>query len=159
VCATLEETFYNADVTPEEMWRAVGKVLQRARTDRNWRPMDVERAGGPSYKTVQAIENGDAGTVESLDKCARALNLSIVDILYDVLASNTTTLSPEAAHVVRQFAQTTVAGRTAILAMANALPSAAVTTGIQPIPAAVATPAKPRPPRPAPRAVKHRTAR
>jgi transcriptional regulator with XRE-family HTH domain len=159
VRATLEEPFYNVDVTAEEMWQAVGVALQRARLERRWHLTDVERAGGPSYKTVQAIENGDAGTVESLAKCAQALNLSIVDILYEVLASKTTALSPEAAQVVRQFAQTTVAGRTAMLAMANALPPAAVTAGPPPIPGAEAAPPTPRRRRPAPRAAKRRTAR
>jgi hypothetical protein len=140
------------------MWQAVGKMLERARLDRKWRPIDVERAGGPSYKTVQAIEAGDVGTVDSLDKCARALDLSIVDILHSILASTITPLTPEAAQVVRKFTQTTVAGRTALLSVANALPRGAVTTGIPPIPAGAAAPAKPRPPRPAPRVTTRRTA-
>ena len=124
--ASLEEVFYTVSVTSGDLWKGVGKTLKLKRIDRDWRPIDVERAGGPSYKTVQAIEKGQAGNVESLDKYARALNLSIVDILYGVLASETTALSPEAAHVVRMFAQTTVEGRTAILAIVNALPPAAV---------------------------------
>lgn len=157
--AAVEESFYNVSVTPAEMWADVGKILQRARLDRHWRPIDVERADGPSYKTVQAIENGDVGTVESLDKHARALELSIVDILQSVLAARVTPLTPEAAHVVRKFSETTVAGRSALLSVANALPIEAVTTGIPPIPGAAEGPATPRPPRPAPRGVKRRTAR
>ena len=101
--APLEESFYNVNVTPSEMWQAVGKVLERARLDRKWRPIQVERAGGPSYKTVQAIEAGDAGNVDMLEKYARALDLSIVDILDSVLTSRVTPLTPEAAHVVRKF--------------------------------------------------------
>jgi hypothetical protein len=157
--ATVGESFYNVDVTPGEMWQAVGKMLQHARVDRNWRPIDVERAGGPSYKTVQAIEAGDIGTVESLDKCAGALDLSIVDILQSVLASTITPLSPEAAQVVRKFTQTTVAGRTALLSMAHALELDATLREIPPIPAAAAVPLRPRPPRPARPAAKRRTAR
>jgi hypothetical protein len=137
----------------------VGKALEQARRDQKWRPIDVERHDGPSYKTVQAIEAGDAGTVESLDKYARALGLSIVDILQSVLASTVTPLTPEAAQVVRKFTQTTVAGRTALVAVAIALPRAAVTTGTPPIPAGEAEPVRPHPPRPVPPAVKPRSGR
>jgi hypothetical protein len=140
------------------MWQQVGRHLERARLDRKWRPIDVERAGGPSYKTVQAIEVGDAGHVDSLEKCARALDLSIVDIVHAVLASTVTPLSPEAAHVVRKFTETTVAGRTAMLALANALPPAPGPTGPASPPAA-AGPVTPRPPRPGPAAVTRRRSR
>lgn len=136
-------------VTSAELWQAVGSELQRARLARKWKPIDVERAGGPSYKTVQAIEAGDVGTVESLDKCATALHLSVVDVLYAVLASRETPLSPEAAHVVRKFATTTIAGRSALLQVANALPLQETTTGIAPIPDGAAAPAAPRRSRPA----------
>ena len=152
--AALGESFYNVPVTSAEMWLAVGTVLQRARLDKHWRVTDVERAGGPSYKTVQAIESGDAGNVESLDKCARALGLEIVDILHSVLESRVTPLSPEAAHVVRAFAGTTVAGRSALVAMANALPSA--TEGP---PSDAAAPGKPRQLPPGPRGTGRRTGR
>jgi hypothetical protein len=116
------------------MWQGVGEHLQRARLALKWKPIDVERAGGPSYKTVQAIENGEAGNTESLDKCARALGLSIVDVLHHVLSTRETPLSPEAAHIVRKFNETTIAGRTALLSVANALPPAQSTSGTIPIP-------------------------
>lgn len=157
--ASLEEVFYNVNVTPAELWREVGKVLERARLDKRWRAIDVERHAGPSYKTVQAIEAGDAGTVESLDKSATALGLSIVDVLHSVLASRITPLSPEAAHVVRIFTGTTVAGRTAMLALANALPRESETTGGPPIPDAAATPPTPRQSPPARPAKGRRSAR
>ncbi|HJS76757.1 MAG TPA: helix-turn-helix transcriptional regulator [Burkholderiales bacterium] len=126
--ALLGETFYNVSVTTAEMWLAVGKKLQQARLEKNWLPTEVERVGGPSYKTVQAIEKGKAGNVEKLDQCARALGLDIVDILYSVLESRVTPLSPEAAHLVRKFTETTVAGRHALISMADALPPAGATT-------------------------------
>jgi len=121
------------------MLQAVGQQLQRDRLNRKLKPMDVERLGGPSYKTVQAIEDGEAGHIESLDRYARALQLSIVDIFDSVLASQKTPLSPEAAQMVRKFNETTVAGRTALLAMANALPPAAAPRGPR-----LAPPAGPR---------------
>lgn len=157
--ASLGETFYNVGVTPAEMWQAVGQALERSRLDRQWNHSDVEHHGGPSSKTVKAIEAGDAGTVDSLEKCAHALGLSIVDILYFILASTTTPLSPEAAQLVRKFAETTVEGRTAMLAVAIAVPLAAETTGIPPIPGGEAAPPTTRPPRPGPRAATRRTAR
>lgn len=132
--AALGESFYNVSVTPAELWRAVGKKLELARHERKWGPTDVERAGGPSYKTVQAIELGKVGNVKGLEKCARALGMDLVDILYSILETRVTPLSPEAAHVVRAFSETTVEGRTALVAMANALPR----------PDAVGAPATPR---------------
>lgn len=157
--ATVEEFFYNLTVTPAELWQEVGKLLGRARHDRKWRPMDVERAGGPSYKTVQAIEAGDVGTVDSLDKFASALDLSIVDVLHSVLASTVSPLSPEAAQLVRKFSQTTVEGRHALIAMANALPLEAEPSTSPTRSAGEVTPATPRPPRPAPAASTHRKPR
>lgn len=147
--ATLEESFYNVSVTPTELWLAVGRVLERARLDRKWKPIDVQYAGGPSYKTVQAIEAGDVGNVETLAKCAQVLDLSIVDVLYAVLESRLTPLSPEAAQIVRKFSETTVEGRQALLAVATAMPSAAVAAPLPPLPAGATRPPAPRPPRPA----------
>jgi hypothetical protein len=145
-------------VTSAELWRGVGEHLQRVRLARKWKPIDVERMGGPSYKTVQAIEDGEIGHVDSLDKCARALGLSIVDIINAVLAARETPLSPEAAHIIRKFNEATIAGRTALLSVANALPTAGSTTGTAPIPAGAAAPPAGRRPRPARPAAKRRTA-
>jgi hypothetical protein len=64
------------------MWQAVGLELQRVRLARKLKPIQVERAGGPTYKTVQAIEDGRAGTVKNLEKYADVLNISIVDVLH-----------------------------------------------------------------------------
>ena len=153
--ASLGKTFYNSNVTPAELWLAVGHVLTRTRLDRKWRPIDIERSGGPSYKTVQAIESGEVGTVESLEKHARALDLSIVDILQAILAKTVTPLSPEAAQIVRKFSTTTVEGRQALLAIANALPTVEAPSPTPP----PATPARTYPPRPARRTVKPRTVR
>jgi hypothetical protein len=156
---TLEKLSYTVvDVTEDEMWQMVGEHLQRARLARKWKPMDVERAGGPTYKTVQAIEAGEAGAVESFHKCARALNLSLVDILTAVLASRETPLSPEAAHVVRKFSETTIAGRQALLSVANALPPAASTSGTVPKPADAASPGARRQRRPGRPGAMRRTA-
>jgi hypothetical protein len=121
VRAELEESFYNVAVTPDELWRAVGESLLQTRHRRGWKPIDVERHAGPSYKTVQAIERGQVGTVQSLAQHAAALGVSIVDVIESVLTDARTPVTPEAAQIVRQFGEMTVAGRTALLAMATAL--------------------------------------
>jgi hypothetical protein len=103
------------------MWRAIGKSLRDVRLAHKLKPTDVERRGGPSYKTVQAIEDGEAGHTESFDKCATALGLSLPDVINAVLEARQTPLSPEAAYLVKIFNETTIDGRTALLAMATAL--------------------------------------
>lgn len=155
--ASLGEVFYNVAVTPAEMWRNVGREFQRVRLDRQWKPIDVQRAGGPTYKTVQAIEAGRAGTVKNLEKYANALQLSLVDVLHGVVSSRLTPLSPEAAQIVRKFAETTVAGRTALVALTNALPPAETPVGPALKPADAATLPKPARSRPAPRAATRRS--
>ena len=122
---------------------------------------DVEKHGGPSYKTVQTIEEGTPGAFESLDKCAHALGLEIVDVLDAVLTSRVQPLTPEAAMIVRVFNETNVEGRHAFVALANAakLLQAAEATGPSPKPTEETTPPTPHPPRPAPKATRRRTAR
>jgi hypothetical protein len=121
----LEETFYNVSVTAEQLWQRVGDFLVLARNRRKWNPSDVERHGGPNYKTVQAIEQGRIGNLRNLTRHAEALGLSIVDVLRTVLEQNSTPLSSEAVTVVRHFYRTTVKGRQALLTTAEALPDAA----------------------------------
>jgi hypothetical protein len=133
VRASLGRIFYNVNVTPAELWRDVEKQFRQARLDKQWTPLDVQRAGGPTYKTVQAIEAGRAGNVKNLEKCADALEISFIAVLDAVLAARVTPISPEASYIVRKFVETTVAGRTALLAMANALP-------VETPPAAASTP-------------------
>lgn len=155
--AALGETFYNVSVTPDELWMEVGRQLLLARTAKGWLPIHVDRAGGPSYKTVQAIEKGKAGTIDSLDKYATILGLSIVDILYAILEKRGMPLSPEAALIVRRFTETTVAGRQAMVSVANALPVEAESSP-SPSPAE-AGPSTDRPRQPARPAATRRTGR
>jgi hypothetical protein len=140
--STAEEFSYNANVTPEDLWKRVGEKLLLHRSDKHWNASEVERNGGPSYKTVLAIEQGRAGNVDSLAQHAQALGLSIVDVVKAVLDETEAPLSPECAQVVRKFQSTTVDGRTALLALANALPDE--------------EPARPTPVRPRPDRADHR---
>jgi len=139
------------------MWRAIGKYLQDARLERKWTPTEVERAGGPTYKTVQAIEDGQVGNVESLDKCALALGLQLPDIVNHVLKARETPLSPEAAHIVKKFNEMTIDGRAVLLQVANVLPLAASPAAARPNPAGRATRRSTPSPRPAPLGAGRRT--
>lgn len=115
---------YNADVTPTELWRSVGEILAGHRIRREWNHSDVERHGGPTYKTVQQIERGKIGTVTNLARHCEAMGLSVVDVLRAALDRTAQPLSPEAVQVVRKFERTTVEGRQALLFLARALPEA-----------------------------------
>lgn len=108
-------------VTADQLWRAVGELLLLQRSKRKWNPIDVERAGGPTYKTVQAIEQGEVGNVDKLALHAEALGLSLVDVLRAVL-DRSGVVNPEIEQLVRTYQQTTVDGRQAMLALARALP-------------------------------------
>jgi hypothetical protein len=143
------------------MLLAVGLILQRERLNRKWTLKDVERHDGPSYKTVQTIEEGTPGTFDSLDKCAHALGLEIVDVLNSVLGSRFKPLTPEAAMIVRVFNETTVDMRTAFVALANAAKAVQAAAATEPPPSAAAepTPLAPRPPRSGQKATRRRTAR
>lgn len=99
--AITEVFSYDASVTGEELWRAVGRSLREHREDRRWNASDIKRAGGPTNKTVAAIDQGEIGNVDSLTTYARALGLSIADILKALLAD--TPISPEAASLVRIY--------------------------------------------------------
>jgi hypothetical protein len=120
----LEEIFYNARMQPDDLWRKLGKYLLGQRTDMGLKPIEVERRGGPSYKTVQTIDRGVIKSVQSVEQYAAAVGLNLADVLAELLTETKTPISAEAAQVVRKFEQTTVDGRSALLALARALPDA-----------------------------------
>lgn len=115
---------YNRAVTPDELWQGVGELLLKHRHRRHWNVTDVEKHGGPNYKTVEAIEHGKVGRVGPLAQHCEALGLQLVDVLRAALNETSQPISPEALQVVRKFEQTTVEGRQALLLMARALPDA-----------------------------------
>jgi hypothetical protein len=143
----------------------VGLALRDERLKRKRTFYDVEKHDGPSYKTVQTIEEGTPANFESLDKCAHAMGLEIVDVLNSVLEKRVKPLSPEAAMIVRVFNETTVDLRMAFVALANAGKALALirqdaeATDSSPQPAGEPTPPTPPPPRPAPKATRRRKAR
>ncbi len=115
------EISYALGVTDQDLWIAVGEQLLLRRNKLGLKPFDIDKAGGPNYTTVTAIERGEVGRVSSVTKYAEVMGLSVVAVLRTVLAADRA-LSPEAQEVVSKFERTTVAGRTALLSTAQALP-------------------------------------
>jgi hypothetical protein len=112
---------YTAGVTPAEMWRAVGKLLTDARDAKNWKWSDVAEHGGPSGHVVKDQERGHPKSVSGLERHAKALGLSIVDVFASVLIHTAPTISPEAASILRAFENADVEGRQALVMTARAL--------------------------------------
>lgn len=114
---------YDSRVTNEEFWRAVGEFLLIQRTRKGLNPIDIDRAGGPDYATVQSIEKGKVGQTRTLEGHANALGMSLPDLFRAVLSSeDTEPATPELTQVVKKFRSTDVLGRQAMLALAQALP-------------------------------------
>lgn len=112
---------YNVGVNPDEMWKAVGRVLRDAREARKWNVSQASKRSGIDAKTIQTIEAGDAGNVEKLQLHAEAFGLSIVDVLSTVLEQTKEPLSPEAAMLLRQFEQLGVTNRRILVELAQSL--------------------------------------
>lgn len=115
------EFSYAHGVTDSELWIAVGEQLLLRRNKLGLKPFDIDKAGGPNYTTVSAIERGEVGRISSVEKYAETIGLSVVSVLRSVLCADRA-LSPEAQQIVSKYEQTTVAGRTALLTTAQALP-------------------------------------
>ena len=103
----------------EKFWLEVGELLLVHRRRQGWTASDVERAGGPTYKTAQSIEKGKIGTVSNLQLHSHALGLKVSDVLRSVLAPQE--LSPEVAQIIRVYETTTIEGRLALTQVARAV--------------------------------------
>jgi hypothetical protein len=108
-----------------ELWEAVGDLLRKQRLRRGWKYVtDVEKHGGPTYKTVQDIEDGKPKTIDALSKHAAAVGLTLVDVLHSALNRASKPTSPEAAQILRKFERATVQGRALMTALADQLQDA-----------------------------------
>jgi transcriptional regulator with XRE-family HTH domain len=112
---------YNIGVTPDELWRGVGRVLRDKREARKWNVSQVSARSGIAIKTIQSIEAGDAGNVDKLQLCAEAFGLSIVDVISAVLEQTKTSLSPEAGALLRRFEGLGVSNRRILVELAQSL--------------------------------------
>lgn len=93
---------YDERVTEAEFWQAVGKQLAEHRKRHKGTHRAIKANGGPSNKTVQAIEDGDVGQLAALRVYAKVLRVDLLDIFRSVLSVDENT-SPELQHVVRSF--------------------------------------------------------
>jgi transcriptional regulator with XRE-family HTH domain len=107
---------YNTHVTEEELWREVGRALREKREQDDLNVTQVAKKAGIDQKTVKAIERGDLRQVDKLAALARALGMSIVDVLSAVLKSSEQRPTPEAATLLRCFEQLATEDRQVLLA-------------------------------------------
>lgn len=112
---------YNVGVTPDELWKQVGRVLREKRAELDWNVSDVNKRSGLDPKTIQSIEAGEPGQVEKLQLHAEGLGLSIVDILSSVLEQTKAPLSPEAGMLLRRFEGLNVSNRRILVELAQSL--------------------------------------
>jgi len=131
-------------MTSPELWRAVGRELRdaRERLGKKWNHIAKETRPRLDAKTQQDIERGHPGTLETVERYAQALGLSIVDVLSAVLKDAEQRPTTEVAAVLRYFEQLDAENRWLVLwtvrrllAMQLGVPDAAVTP--------VAVPARP----------------
>lgn len=111
---------YDAAVTDDEFWKRVGEELQRRRMQRGLKSTNaVQTAGGPTYKTVAAIEAGNVGEIGSLTQYLKAVDLSLVDLFRAVLKIEAEEQSPDLEFVIRQFKRSGRKGRAAFVQVAE----------------------------------------
>jgi transcriptional regulator with XRE-family HTH domain len=76
----------NYAVTHAEFWRAVGEELRNIRFRKGWNTVaDVERAGGPTGKTLANQEKGVVANIQSLEQHCEALGVSLVAVFRTLL--------------------------------------------------------------------------
>lgn len=98
------EVFYNPTVTDDDLWKMVGRLLQRTREDKGWRtPTDVYSHGGPHNNIVTRHEHGKMSSVKSLAKHAQALDISVTDLFRTALDQAKPVLSPQARRIAQRF--------------------------------------------------------
>lgn len=107
-------------VTSDDFWKRVSEQLLLRRTRKGWNPIDVDRAGGPGYGTVQEVDRGHIATITTLNKYAKALGLTVPDLFSAVLNGGDET-GAEVAKLARVYRDATVDGRAALVALARAL--------------------------------------
>jgi transcriptional regulator with XRE-family HTH domain len=121
---TGESSYYNVAVTPDELWRSVGRILKDAREAKDWSVNQTAELAGVDPKTINSIEAGDVGQVNKLGAHADALGMTVVDVLTTVLDRTKTPLSQEAKQMLRHFERISLRARRALLLAAEEYPDA-----------------------------------
>lgn len=98
---------YNATMTTSDLWRAVGRELRDEREQQGLKWFHVSTKAKPKIdpKTLQAIERGDPGTMDTVERYAQVLGLSIVDVLSRVMKAAEERPTREAGALMRCFEQ------------------------------------------------------
>jgi transcriptional regulator with XRE-family HTH domain len=107
-------------VTDNELARAIGEQLLLTRTRRKLSQREITKRGGGTQPTLQKIELGELGLWSQVTAYAHAMNVTLVDILREILAGTPAPpLSAEAAEMQELFAALPPGARRAFLQMAQ----------------------------------------
>jgi transcriptional regulator with XRE-family HTH domain len=115
---------YNATMTSSDLWRAVGRELRDEREQQGLKWFHVSTKAKPTKidpKTLQAIERGAVGTLDTVERYAQVLGLSIVDVVSRVLKTAEERPTREAVALLRCFEQLDGENRTLVLWTARRL--------------------------------------
>lgn len=139
---------YNATMTSSDLWRAVGRELrdERERQGKKWNQIKKDTTPKLDSKTQQDIEQGRPGTLETVERYAQALGLSIVDVLSGVLTAAAQRPTREAAALLRCFEQLDAKNRMLVLWTATRLLEQQPAPDGEAGPAPVPVPPRKRPP-------------
>lgn len=99
---------YAGGVNERELWRAVGRQLAEIRLRNRYDStlgFATEVHGAPAKNTIDKIERGDPGTLDTLEDYCKALGTSLVSVLKAVLdeAEDGPTLSADSLWVARMY--------------------------------------------------------
>lgn len=86
-------------VTADDLWREVGRILERARGGVAF--TNIRDATGIDPKTLQSIEAGSPGNLSKVERYAQHLGLSLVDVLRSLLSA--VALTTDAAELLRRW--------------------------------------------------------
>lgn len=118
-------------VTDREFFAAIATALVLRRKEKGIKsPNAIAGLGGPTQKTVEQIERGHIGRVDKLAQYAKAVELTLVDLFRSVLSSGERHYSPEVEEIIRLYERATTKGRVAIYAVAVAVPTRELATGM-----------------------------
>jgi hypothetical protein len=112
-------------VTAAEFIQNVADQLAARRLDLEWSVSDVQRHGGPTYKTVQKIEAGHVAAPDVMEKHITALGLTLGEVYTAAFTPpgrvQPSRFSQEALDIARVFDQASPKGKQAFRALAQAL--------------------------------------
>ncbi len=95
---------YVLGVTEAEFWARVGSQLKAMRLRAGYdRTYTAYRAGAPATATLNDIEEGRIGNLDSLSAYCQLLNVSLVDVFRAAIGTDEPTLNADARWVAEMF--------------------------------------------------------